>query len=321
MYKVSNEPKVERKFCRACLTEIRSLTQATNFMQPPQPPVSLRDNVKAKSYLECYYFCLKSNCNRFSITYLPDHSYICHPCKNHMLNTVEFITKSQKNEEILKAMYDEDEDDGIARTTSSRNELSGTIKIISPADLMERYEEVDLQDTQITEIETTECEEIPIEVCSLDQNIVIHKNNNAKVVVLEQVRPAIQVIVPQQNIYNKQDVTTPRENQRVTNTMAPGQTPRYRFNCVICKESFQFQRQLYEHYDDKHDQKLFSFNCDVCNRLYITQKALTFHQHSIHNGIEYVDCDLCGQLIFPEVYDDHRERHKAEYTSHRGGCG
>ncbi|XP_075156947.1 uncharacterized protein LOC142230194 [Haematobia irritans] len=328
----------ERKFCRACLKEIQHNTPCTNVMQPPKPPVHLRDNVKAKSYLECYYFCLKSNCNRFNITYLPEHSYICYPCMKQMLGTVEFITKSQKNEILLHSMYEdddsEDEDDESSTTnitgrstsrttaTTSQNDMeASTIKIISPTDLMEKYgEDVELQDARMCEMETYAGEN-SIEEFVIDQDT--DDKTKHEVIIIEEVHPTTPIGVPDQKVYCKNDLSQTVNHHTSSNLLESRKTLRALFNCVLCKESFQYQRHLYQHYESKHDQGVFSFPCNTCHARFISQKALTFHHDCVHRNTEYVDCDICGQVILPTVYNAHRERHKTEiqYSSYRGGCG
>ncbi|XP_061397840.1 zinc finger protein 709-like [Musca vetustissima] len=101
-----SQPK--RKFCRVCLKEIRStLSRIYHILEPPEPVIKLRDDRKAATYLQCYYYCIRNGgTDHFNVDSLMDYAYICTKCRLQLMRTLDFIIKSQRNEDFLMSMYE-----------------------------------------------------------------------------------------------------------------------------------------------------------------------------------------------------------------------
>ncbi|XP_061391904.1 zinc finger protein ztf-16-like [Musca vetustissima] len=101
-----SQPK--RKFCRVCLKEIRStLSRIYHILEPPEPVIKLRDDRKAATYLQCYYYCIRNGgTDHFNVDSLMDYAYLCTKCRLQLTRTLDFIIKSQRNEDFLMSMYE-----------------------------------------------------------------------------------------------------------------------------------------------------------------------------------------------------------------------
>lgn len=271
-----------KKCCRACLKEIRNRTTFTNILEPPSPPIYLRNGVEASSYLQCYYFCLHSNLSDY--TNLSDYQYICGTCKLNLLKVAEFIVQSLRNEGFLMSMYDISKQDLISdiaenlleETRSDDDEQS----VANGYDYNEEPEilEDNLQNTtNICEIPNTTAEieflnakyveddggeegEQCGEFESYKQNI----NENANIKYPETINTVeehnasgdeyetlVQIATEsyrQSLLQNK----TPHDSDHGKWKIIPKDTFNLEFNCLLCRQNFSLQRQLYEHYDNDH---------------------------------------------------------------------
>ncbi|XP_073832546.1 uncharacterized protein [Musca autumnalis] len=112
----SKDVTPKHKYCRSCLKEIRNNVSRTHhLMEPPEPVIQLKNGRKASTYLQCYYYCIrKGGTDHFNVDSLMDYAYICTRCRFQLMRTIDFIVKSQRNEDFLMSMYEKSTHDGNA---------------------------------------------------------------------------------------------------------------------------------------------------------------------------------------------------------------
>ncbi|XP_075156760.1 uncharacterized protein LOC142230035 [Haematobia irritans] len=320
------------KYCRVCLKENDNRIIFIDLMEIPNPPVYIRNGIVARSYLECYHFCLQTK-RTISNIVLTDYPYICEICNEQMMKTIEFILQSQKNEEFLLSTYDLFKDDSSISEDVGDDLLEDLGSIHSDGeqsvmDVIEDAVETDILDdnllennivrisahTQINNIDNyvEDCED------KID-NSNMWPSENAIVINVEKTNARQLGNSNDVEDLGQSDNSSIKENSVKTDNFeidstkwktVPREVFHVDFKCLLCRTNFSTQRQLYEHYDNEHDQSTLTFPCDICNRRHISQKALNFHKHSIHNNIEHEDCNLCGQAILPAFMKAHKDRHK-----------
>uniref|UniRef100_A0A1I8P0Q2 C2H2-type domain-containing protein n=1 Tax=Stomoxys calcitrans TaxID=35570 RepID=A0A1I8P0Q2_STOCA len=332
---------MSEKKCRLCLKTIDDQTTFTDLTEVPNPMVYLQNGITASSYLQCYHFCLQFDITN-SIINLPDYPYICGMCKSKMLETVNFIVRSQRNEGYLMSLYDigkdessisediaEDllEDLGVIHSDEEQSAIETQDYIIEEEEIEDEQEIVENEFPQanIYELQNTLVgENIGIECKTVDGDKEGRNDDNISLenTISENTQEndtsqweRSNELEETTNFFNDLSQEEPPKRRATDNDnrkwkAVPKEIFNLDFKCLLCRKSFKLQRKLYEHYDSEHDQISLAFPCDVCSRRHISQKALTFHKHNIHNSIKHEDCNLCGQAILPAFFKSHKNRHK-----------